>query len=65
MLIYPKLHKMVEISEAGDKVKKDWKSQVAKATGGNRKLDKKVLKLKSSWDEVQGLLNNSVKKKKK
>jgi hypothetical protein len=56
---------MVEISEAGDKVKKDWKSKVARATGGNHKLDKKVLRLKSSWDEVQGLLNKSVKKKKK
>jgi len=56
---------MVEISEAGDKVKKSWKSQVARATGGNHKLDKKVISLKSSWDEVEGILNKAVKKKKK
>jgi hypothetical protein len=56
---------MIETSEAGEKVKKNWKSKVAKATGGNHNLDKKVLRLKSSWDEVEGLLNKTVKKKKK
>jgi hypothetical protein len=46
-------------------MKKNWKSQIAKATGGNQKLDKKVMSLKSSWDEVEGILNKAVKKKKK
>lgn len=45
-------------------MKRSWKSKVARATGNNHKLDKKILKLKSSWDEVEGILNNSVKKKK-
>jgi hypothetical protein len=56
---------MVEISEAGDKVKKNWKSKVARATGGNNNLDRKVMRLKTSWDEVEGILNKAVKKKKK
>jgi hypothetical protein len=46
-------------------MKKNWKSKVAKATGGNPNFDKRVLKLKSSWDEVEGILNSTVKKKKK
>jgi hypothetical protein len=46
-------------------VKKNWKSQIAKVTGANRKLDQKVLQLKKSWDEVSGLLNIDTKKKKK
>lgn len=46
-------------------MKKNWKTKVAKVTGGNNKLDKKVMKLKSSWDEVEGILNKPVKKKKK
>jgi hypothetical protein len=45
-------------------VKKNWKSQVAKVTGTNQKLDRKALKLKKSWDEVSNLLNTGVKKKK-
>jgi len=45
-------------------MKKTWKSKVARATGNNHKFNKKILKLKSSWDEVEGMLNNSVKKKK-
>jgi hypothetical protein len=46
-------------------MKNNWKAKVAKATGGNRTLDKKILKLKASWDEVEGILNKSVKKKRK
>lgn len=45
-------------------MKKGWKSQVAKVTGGNPKLDKKVMKLKASWDEVESLLNNNGRRKK-
>lgn len=46
-------------------MKKGWKSQIAKVTGANPKLDRKVLKMKRSWDEVSGILNSSGKKKKK
>lgn len=46
-------------------MKKNWKSQIAKFTGKNRKLDKKILRLKASWDEVEDILNKSVKTKKK
>ncbi len=46
-------------------MKKNWKTKIAKATGGNRNLDKRMLKLKSSWDEVEGMLNSAVKKKRK
>jgi hypothetical protein len=46
-------------------MKSNWKSQVAKVTGTNPKIDRKVLKMKKSWDEVSSLLNSSVKKKKK
>jgi hypothetical protein len=46
-------------------MKKNWKSQIARATGNNHKFNRKVLKLKSSWDEVEGILNSSVKKKKR
>lgn len=46
-------------------MKSNWKSQVAKVTGTNPKFDRKVLKMKRSWDEVSNLLNSSVKKKKK
>lgn len=41
------------------------KNKVAKATGGNYKLNKKVMRLKRSWDEVEGMLNGSEKKKKR
>lgn len=46
-------------------MKKSWKWKVAKVTGYNRKLDRKILKLKASWDEVEDILNKSVKKKRK
>lgn len=46
-------------------VKKNWKSKIAKMTGENRKLNKKVIRLKASWDEVEDILNKSVKRKKR
>lgn len=46
-------------------MKPNWKSKIAKATGGNRNIDRKILRLKSSWDEVEDILNKSVKKKRK
>lgn len=42
-----------------------WKYKVARATGSNYKLNKKIMQLKRSWDEVEGMLNGSVKKKRK
>lgn len=42
-----------------------WKQKIAKATGSYRNLDKRALRMKSSWDEVEKLLNMSVKKKSK
>jgi len=56
---------MVETDTEGAYMKKDWKYKVAKATGGNQSFDKKILRFKSSWDEVEGILNSSVKKKKR
>jgi hypothetical protein len=53
------------MSWAGVPMKKGWKSKVSKATGGNRNLDRRIMKLKSSWDEVEGILNTAVKKKRK
>lgn len=44
---------------------KSWKSQIAKITGRNQSLDRKFMRLKASWDEVEGILNKAVKKKKK
>lgn len=46
-------------------MKKDWKFKVAKITGSNQKFDRKIMKLKASWDEVEGILGKSVKKKKR
>ena len=46
-------------------MKKSWKYKVAKATAGNYKLNKKILRLKASWDEVNAILNGAVNKKKK
>lgn len=44
---------------------KGWKAQIAKFTGRNHSLDRKFMKLKASWDEVESILNKAVKKKKK
>lgn len=46
-------------------MKKSWKYKIAKTTGGNYKLNKKILRIKASWDEVDGILNGAVKKKRK
>lgn len=46
-------------------MKKTWKQKIARTTGNYRNLDKKVLKIKGSWDEVEKLLNSSKKKKSK
>jgi len=46
-------------------MKRSWKSKLAKVTGNMRKLDRKILRLKASWDEVEDILNKAVKAKKK
>lgn len=46
-------------------MKKNWKKKISRITGNMRGLDRKILQLKSSWDEVEDILNKSVKKKKK
>jgi len=46
-------------------MKKSWKYKVAKATAANYKLNKKILRIKASWDEVSSILNGAVDKKKK
>ena len=46
-------------------MKKSWKCKIAKATGGNYNLNKKMCRLKSSWDEVEKILNGAAKRKKK
>ncbi|CUH93911.1 hypothetical protein [Herbinix luporum] len=46
-------------------MKKKLKYKIAKITGSNYKLNKKVMQLKRSWDEVEAMLNGAVKKKKK
>lgn len=43
---------------------KTWKQKIARATGNNHKLDRKILNLKTSWDEVEDILNKAAKKKK-
>lgn len=45
-------------------MRKSWKQKVAKATGGNHKLNKKVMKIKRSWDEVEGIIKGTSNKKK-
>lgn len=45
-------------------MRKKWKHKMAKATGRNYKLNKKIMQLKRSWDEVEGIINGSVKNKK-
>lgn len=41
------------------------KYKLAKITGRNYKLNKKVMQLKRSWDEVEGIINGPAKKKKR
>ncbi len=46
-------------------MKKGIKWKLAKATGGNYKLNKKALQFKRSWEEVENILNNAMKRKKR
>ncbi len=46
-------------------MKKGVKWKIAKSTGSNYKLNKKALQMKRSWDEVEAILNNAMKHKKK
>ena len=44
-------------------MKQKWKSKLARATAGNYKLNKKIMRIKRSWDEVESILNGSAKVK--
>jgi len=46
-------------------MKRDWKYKLAKITGCNYKLNKKIMRLKKSWDEVKKIVNQMSKKDKK
>lgn len=46
-------------------MKKDWKYKLAKITGCNYKLNRKIMRFKRSWDEVDKILNQGIKKGKK
>jgi len=46
-------------------MKRDWKYKLAKITGSNYKLNKKIMRLKRSWDEVESILNQVSKKNNK
>lgn len=37
----------------------DWRKSLAQMTGNYRELDKKALRMKKSWDEVEKLLSKS------
>ncbi|NLJ97218.1 MAG: hypothetical protein GX321_08690 [Clostridiales bacterium] len=41
------------------------KQKIARATAGNKKLNKKIMQIKRSWDEVEGIINGTPKKRKK
>lgn len=56
-------HRMIKTVYEGVGMKNNWKYKLSRVTGGNPKLDRKILKLKSSWDEVEKMLNSSTKKK--
>lgn len=45
-------------------MKNTWKLQISKITGNYPKIDKKLFRIKKSWDEVSGILNTGKKKKK-
>lgn len=46
-------------------MKQKWKYKLARATGSNYKLNKKIMQLKRSWDEVEAVLGGSDKSKRK
>lgn len=50
---------------SGDIMKRNWKYKLARLTGYNYKLNKKIMRLKHSWDEVEAILNQTSKKSKK
>lgn len=46
-------------------MKKTLKANLAKATNSSIELNKKALKVKTSWDEVAGILNSAGRHNKK
>ena len=44
---------------------KKLKYKIAKATGSNYMLNRKIMQLKRSWDEVEGILNGSYKRRRR
>lgn len=46
-------------------MKKDMKYKLSQTLGSKDQLNKKALQIKKSWDEVEGLLKNVNKPKKK
>jgi hypothetical protein len=56
---------MITTGKSGVSMKNDWKLQISKMTGNYPKIDKKLFRIKRSWDEVAGIINTGIKKKKK
>lgn len=46
-------------------MKNDWRLQVSRVTGNYPQIDKKLFRIKKSWDEVASIINTGMKKKKK
>jgi hypothetical protein len=46
-------------------VNKSIKNRIARATACNRELNKKIICIKRSWDEVNSILNKPNKRKRK
>lgn len=46
-------------------MKKKWKRKLARFSNCNRDLNQKALKIKRSWDEVDGILCSLVKGKRR
>ena len=65
MLNQVSYHKMIKTGLAGVGMKKNWRYRMAKATGSSRSLDRKVLRIKRSWDEVEDILNKTVIRRRK
>lgn len=38
-------------------MKKKWKGKLAQISNGNLELNRKALKMKRSWDEIDGILD--------
>lgn len=56
---------MITTTKTGLVMIKKLKNKISRATCSNYKLNKKILQLKRSWDEVESILNNAMNKKKK